>query len=100
MRAGNEVVSNPHSLATVSNLKDLLLPLVLTILLLPLVYVFALYASYEELHTQLKIFSRDKTLVRFATWQIVKACRGRLSEVRRFSGNFIVNVRSAENRTE
>ncbi len=98
--AGLEVVSSPHSLATVSNLEALLLPLVLTILLLPLVYVFALYASYEELHTQLKIFSRDKTLTRFATWQIVKACRGRLSEVRRFSGNFMVNVRSAENRTE
>jgi hypothetical protein len=98
--AGSEVFGNPHSLATVSNLEDLLLPLVLTILLLPLVYLFALYAAYEELHTQLKIFSRDKTLVRFATWQIVKACRGRLSEVRRFSGTFMVNVRSAESRAE
>lgn len=100
VHAGIEVISNPHSLATVSNLEDLLLPLVLTILLLPLIYVFALYASYEELHTRLKIFSRDKTLTTFATWQIFKACRRRLSEVRRFSGNFIVNVRSAENRAE
>lgn len=100
VHAAIAVFSDPESLATVNNLKDFVLPLVLTFLLLPLIYVLALYSSLEDLHVHLKVSGRDEMLARFATWQIVKACRLRLSEVRRFSDSFAANIRSAETRAE
>jgi hypothetical protein len=100
VHVGAAVVSDPGSVATLHNLQDFLLPLVLTLLFLPLVYGLALYLLYESLYVQLKIFGRDERLRRYTMWQIAKACRLRVSRVRRFSGSFLLDARSAQSREE
>jgi hypothetical protein len=100
VHAGMAVISDPGSLATLENLEDLLLPLVLTALLLPLVYGLALLMMYETLYVQLKIFGRNQAIRRFTMWQIVKACNLRVSRIRQFSRRFLTDLRSADTKAE
>jgi hypothetical protein len=100
IHAGLVVASDPGSLTTLKNLEDLLLPLVLTVLIIPFVYGLALLMMYEILNFQLKITSRNQAIRRFTMWQIVKACGLSLSRIRQFSRRFLADTRGADSKAE
>ena len=47
------------TLFTIAHLKDLLLPILLTILFLPFIYIFTLYCNYESLFVRIKFMTND-----------------------------------------
>ena len=49
---------------TIHNLRDFLLPVVLSVLYLPFVYVWALFLAYQYLFVRIDIHNRDKELAR------------------------------------
>lgn len=90
-----------RSFATLKNLEDFLVPIVLTFVLLPYIYVMALYMTYEELFVRLKIrLQEDRLLMRFGQWQVVRACLFRLSSVKRFASDYVNRVGPATTRSE
>jgi len=87
--------------ATLKNLEDFLVPVALTLTLLPFIYILALYMSYELIFVRLGMFLRERQdLVRFAKWQAVRSCRLRLGSVRRFSGEYTNRLGRARDRAK
>lgn len=95
-----QLITDFQSLVALENLKILLLPIVLTILFIPFVYIASLYAAYGLIFTRLKIFEHDKTLAKFTIWQVVKASRFRISRVKLFSRKFTILAGTAKDRDE
>jgi len=59
------IISDFKNFATVDNLENFYLPLLLSFLFIPFVYVFALYCTYEIFFIRLKYFVREKKLLRY-----------------------------------
>ena len=58
-------VNDFERFATLENLENFYLPILLTIMFLPFVYFMALYASYESLFTRLQFFVKDSSLLKY-----------------------------------
>ncbi len=95
-----QLITNFHSIFVFENLKLFLLPIVLTILFIPFVYVATVYAAYDELFSRLKMFAHNKTLARFTIWQIAKIARLRISRVKLFSRKFDILAGTADDRDQ
>jgi hypothetical protein len=65
-----ELASNPSSIGIFRSLRDLTLPLILTIGFLPYVYMVALYATYENISNRLRHSTHDEGIRRFA-WRVI-----------------------------
>ena len=92
-----EVIHHWSSLATLQTLADYLLPFVLTVGLLPYIYVFALLIQYETLFVRVDIFTEDKALSRYVKWKIFLACNLHLYRLHRFSTSAgVLKFRSKE----
>jgi hypothetical protein len=79
------VVGDPGDFVAEENLQDILVPILFTIGLIPFLYVFALYATYESLFSRVGIFIKDKEVARHAKWLAIRYAGPRMSILRRFS---------------
>ena len=63
-------ISDPHSLLSWLSLKELLLPIILTIFFIPLLYAIAFYMQFESFAGRLfYLLKKDKNLTRYAKWK-------------------------------
>lgn len=60
------ISNNFDNFMSISNLRDFLLPIFLTILFLPFVYFVALYSNYESLFTRMPFFIKDDKLLSYS----------------------------------
>jgi hypothetical protein len=60
------------------------LPMILTLVFIPYLYLFALYATYETAFLRLGIFIKDRTLLRYTRHTVFKLCFLNLSKLNRF----------------
>lgn len=72
---------------TIRNLKDLLLPPLLTITFLPFVYGFALLSTYELLFIRLDATLKNRKLANFTKWRIITTSLINLKKLNKFSKN-------------
>jgi hypothetical protein len=90
-----------HGFATLRTLEDFLLPLALTITVVPIVYAIALYGAYESLFVQIGFrIRRNEALYGYAKRQVFRACRLRLSNVNRFSKDFVHKLGGVQSQAE
>jgi hypothetical protein len=95
------IVSDFQGFASLPNLNAFLLPIILTILLVPFLYVLTVYMAYESIFNRVEWFLRRKSkLVGFAKRRVFRICLLRLSKVRRFSGPFAAELGGAESRAD
>jgi hypothetical protein len=95
------IMSDFQGFASLANLKAFFLPIILTILLVPYLYVLTVYMAYESIFNRLEWFlRRRKKLVGYAKRQVFKTCLLRLSKVKRFSGPFAAELGEAESRAD
>lgn len=66
-----EIIHDPNGFATLGNLLDYLLPIVLTLAYLPFAYLFALFMLYNQVFVRLAIFTGDKELIAFAKKKLI-----------------------------
>src|SRR5659263_672720 len=70
--AFSQVISNYHSLVTLYNLQTLVLPLFLTVVYIPCLYVIALITAYDKLFSRLEFLIRkDKELVKYTSSKFI-----------------------------
>jgi hypothetical protein len=80
------VVRDPGGFATIGNLREFVLPILLTLGFVPFVYGVAVMTTYGTMFNRLDWKLDDnKPLARYAKWRLVRATRGRLKSLRRFS---------------
>lgn len=63
---GYKTVTDFENFATIQNLESFYMPILLSILFTPFVYISALMAAYETLFTRLQFFVPDKAVLRYA----------------------------------
>jgi hypothetical protein len=81
-----QIIRSPESFVTLSNLRELLLPILLTLGFVPFVYGVAVAATYGELFGRLNWkLDANKALARYAKWRLLRATRFRLKSIRRFN---------------
>jgi len=80
-----QIVRSPESFVTLATLRELVLPILLTLGFVPFVYGVAVAASYGTLFGRLNWkLDSNKPLARYAKWRLLRATRFRLKSVRRF----------------
>lgn len=57
-----QVTNDPDRFLTICNLRDFLLPAVLSFLYLPFVYIWALVLAYDNLFRSINVYNRDREL--------------------------------------
>jgi len=79
------IANNFTNFWVLDNLKNFLLPILLTITFIPFIYVTALYMAYELLYVRLGIFlKKDDDVLRYAKKKIFLLCKLDLSRLNRF----------------
>ncbi len=82
-----------HDFATLKNLEDFLVPIILTVTFLPFVYGVALFSTYELLFVRLNLRLRDnQELATYTKRRVLKVCGLRLRKVNRFAKEFANKV--------
>jgi hypothetical protein len=67
------MITDFNQFATIANLENLFLPIILTLTFLPFVYLAVAFATYENLFLRLGFFIRDKSLLKYAKWKTLRA---------------------------
>lgn len=69
-----QFANRPDELLTMLNLKELLLPIIMTLAYIPLLYLIGIYTSYESFYPRLKFLLSDKTFIGYAKMKIFLKC--------------------------
>ncbi len=80
-----EIKADFQDFASFRNLRDLLLPIVLTVAFMPFVYLLALIMQYETIFIRIIFVNRDSDLARYAKWKIFTTCHFSLRKLNKFS---------------
>jgi hypothetical protein len=78
-------IQDYQSLETVDSIRQVALAPILSISLIPYIYIFVVYSNYEQIFVRLE-FRREKEneVIRYAKWRIVKHLRIRPKRIREF----------------
>jgi len=80
-----KVATDFKNFATTENLESFYMPILLSILFIPFVYIAALIAAYETLFTRLQFFVPDKAVLRYAKYRTILSIQFNLSKLNRWS---------------
>ena len=81
------IVSDYKNFISIYTLQDILLPVILTITLVPFVYMLMIYIAYENLSVRLKIHLRDsEKLQKYAMKKSIMKCKLNLTKVQKALG--------------
>ena len=80
-----KALKDVNNLATFHNLRDFLLPLLLTAFYLPFIYGWALFLAYDMVFVRIDIFNKDRRLARYLKKTVVTNFHIRLWRLIRWS---------------
>ena len=83
--ASYKVVTHFENFVTIQNLESFYMPILLSILFIPFVYIAALIAAYETLFIRLQFFVPDKAVLRYAKLKTILSIQFNLSKLNRWS---------------
>ncbi|SMP68591.1 hypothetical protein [Anoxynatronum buryatiense] len=94
-------VKDFHTFGSLDTLKSFLLPIILTVLYLPLVYCMSLYTIYDHINARLKMKSYiDKKLRRYIIRNIFLKYHFKLHSLRKFQTHSLLNLVKFRSREE
>lgn len=73
-----QAANDPNHFLTIHNLRDFLLPAVLSFLYLPFIYIWALILTYENIFFRINIFNKDRKLARYFKRLVLRTFHVRL----------------------
>jgi len=82
-----EVIGDFGNFASIKNLRDFLLPPLLTASLLPFIYFMAVYIQYDSLFTRVDFTNNKSEMAKYAKRKIFSACHINLSKIIKLSKN-------------
>ncbi|MBK7007846.1 MAG: hypothetical protein IPH36_04080 [Saprospiraceae bacterium] len=69
-----QFINRPDELLIMLNLKELILPIIMTVTYIPLLYLIGIYTSYESFFPRLKYLLRNKSFISYAKIKIFLKC--------------------------
>ncbi|AEM78249.1 hypothetical protein [Thermoanaerobacter wiegelii] len=95
------VIKDLKSFVCIETLKSFLLPVILTVLYLPFVYLFVLYLVYEQVYSRLKMKKYiDKELRTYIMKKLFCKFNFKLYDLRKFVTKNITNLTCLDNKKE
>ena len=91
---------DPREFATVGTVREFMVPLLLTVGMLPFIYVVALFFTYEMMFLRLRWKLGDGPLYRYAKRQALRTALFRLQTVRRFATAYPAALVDSSNRSD
>ncbi len=67
------VIIDFKGFVSIDNLREFLLPLIFTIVFLPLIYLMAVYVTYDSIFMRIKLLVKNSALARYAKWKTIFA---------------------------
>jgi hypothetical protein len=83
--AAYKVVTDFENFATIQNFESFYIPMLLSILFIPFVYITALLAAYETFFTRLQFFVPEKAILRYAKLKTILSIQFNLWKLNRWS---------------
>ena len=83
--AAYKVITDFDNFATSQNLESFYIPILLSILFIPFVYIAALFAAYETFFIRLQFFVPEKSVLRYAKFKSMFSMRFNLWKLNRWS---------------
>lgn len=80
-----QVVGDFATFASVKNLRDFLIPLIMTTLIIPYIYVLALFVQHESVHMRMGFFINDPDLLTYARKRVLFGFNVNLKRLIRWS---------------
>lgn len=81
-----KVINNYQDFLSLNNLRSFFIPLILSFLFMPFLYLFALVMSYDDFFCRLKLFLKnDQAIYQYARVQVIKLCLLNLNKLNKFS---------------
>lgn len=91
------IITDYDSLIRIGSLFEFLNPIILTLLVLPIIYIFGVWVSYEMLFVRMKFIIKDDNLRRFAKRKTLTSFHINLKGLKRWSKKInLVNLESKE----
>lgn len=87
------IVTDFKNFATLQNLENFYMPILLSILFIPFVYISALLIEYETFFVRLQFFVPDKSVLRYAKLKTILLSKFNLWKLKRWSQHINVNWR-------
>lgn len=72
--AGFRMRSDWAGFARAETLIEFLLPLIMTVLFIPLLYALLIITTYESFFVLLKVYMHDRSLRRYTRWEVIRTC--------------------------
>jgi hypothetical protein len=85
------VIIDFKGFVTLQNLRTFLLPIILTVIFLPFIYLLAVYVTYDLIFVRLKIIVNDPKIVRYAKWQTVFAFHLNLQRLHKWLRKVVIS---------
>ena len=86
--ASYNIITNFDDFATKENLIDFTLPILLTAMFIPFIYLIALYLNYESLFLRMSFIVKDKELLSYAKRKIFLSFGINLNSINNWSNHF------------
>ncbi len=83
--AAYKVVTDFENFATIQNFESFYIPILLSILFIPFVYIAALFAAYETFFIRMQFFVPEKTVLRYAKLKTILSIQFNLWKLKRWS---------------
>lgn len=100
VRAANIALSDAGSFTTSETVMRFLLPILLSVIFLPFVYVLAVWVLYEQAFLRLSHFASDPRLAPRSKWSMVRAFGLNRRRIAAFAGSDQVKLARAQNDAE
>lgn len=92
-----KLITNFGEFGKVKSIYDLLIPTTLSLLLLPFLYLLAVFNNYQSIFIRLKYFIKDTEVLKYAKLASIKKCHFRFSKLVRWADSLAcMEVKSKE----
>lgn len=99
--AAASLVKDSKNFVTWENLKDFLLPTILSLAFMPFLYLLTLYGVYDKFFSQLDIWlKKHKKLLEYTKWQALLTCNFSIKRINSLSQRNAFKFMEVENKSQ
>ncbi|MFA5211560.1 MAG: hypothetical protein WC414_03610 [Patescibacteria group bacterium] len=96
-----KVIDDYQSFLSLNNLRSFFIPLILSFLFMPFLYLFAVVMAYDDFFSRLKLFLRsDQIIYQYTKKQVIRLCFFNLSKLNKFSRKNSSELQKIKNKSD
>ncbi len=89
--SGHQVMTNLDGVATMDTAREFSLPIILSLMFLPFIYLLSTYITYQTIFKRIGFSIKEPSLLRYAKWKAILNFRTDLDFLRRWARHIGIN---------